>query len=246
MGSLLLLFAWERTCTRILLPRNSTYQQLVPKKKRVVEAASVAMLGIFFIFIPAFLAMRETPNPSESVGELVPVSRWTVTGCGMAVGFLVFDLLHMMAHDLTTALFVVHHVVSIAVWPYAALTGKAHYYLNFLMFTEVTSIGQHGRILIDSLGLKQHPIRILNGAVWMISFFLVRLVPVPYLVWEQLIIGQNLQVFSSVDHAVLWLTFPIPVMMNSYWFYLIATGLVSAVSPKPDKTKTDTTKTDKD
>ena len=100
------------------------------------------------------------------------------------------------------------------------------------MFSEITNIGQHLRILIDNLGGADHPIRIVNAATWAVGFLLIRILPIPYVLWQQLWIGQNSSMFTAVDTVVMWCTVPLPSAMNVYWFYLIVSGILDALAEK--------------
>ena len=92
---------------------------------------------------------------------------------------------------------------------YGVLSAKGHWYINFLLFTEVTNIGQHARVLIDHLGLKESPIRAMNGVLWAVSFLVIRIVPIPYVLWQAMIVGQNLSTYGMIDHVLTSVTVPI-------------------------------------
>lgn len=248
--ALIVLALVDRLASLVLLPANSSYVKLETSKKELVLNSVIALSAAVAVPPLALLGIQETPNPSDSVGVYVPVSEWTVLASGISVGFMLFDSVHLLLYPhLASPIMWVHHGVSILVWPvrlccctlifaqYAALTSKGHWYLNFLLFTEITNIGQHLRILIDKLGYKEHPVRIINGICWTLSFFVVRIAPIPYVLWEVLFVGQNLASFTTLDYVLIWITALIPVMMNTYWFYLIVTGLLAALTKGKAKTK---------
>ena len=50
-----------------------------------------------------------------------------------------------------------------------------------------------------------------------------RIAPSPYLFFE--LVNGNFILYSSLEYAVMFVTTPLPFVLNSYWFYLLVVGL---------------------
>ena len=72
-----------------MLATNAEFIKLKPPQQALVLNSFTALIAAALVPIPALLAIQDTPLPSESVGESVAVSTYTVVGTGMSIGYLV-------------------------------------------------------------------------------------------------------------------------------------------------------------
>ena len=68
---------------------------------------------------------------------------------------------------------------SLVAWPWAMLTHVSAVYVVYCLATEITNIGQNIFMLINRAGLFNFEVPV--GVLWMLSFFVMRVLPVPYI-----------------------------------------------------------------
>merc|ERR1712003_313733 len=93
-----------------------------------------------------------------------------------------------------------HHIISIIVWPYAVLRGRMAFYVVYFCFTEITSTCQHSCTLLSNFGLKDRPIWLAMAVTWMVFFFIVRILPIPWFVYS--LVTGDYHEFSTLDLCV--------------------------------------------
>jgi hypothetical protein len=173
----------------------------------------------------------------------VGAPKMALYSCGLTLGYFIADaaILAIFPAESTKNLGVtgvqilwVHHVVSLFVWPYAFLTSSGAFFVVYFLATEVTNIGQNLFLLSNKVSLL--PGGIVIGCLWLLSFFVVRIVPVPWLVYaySKLFVLQScgLTTFQTVLALV---TVPIPMCLNIYWFFLILKKARSMLYGKQSK-----------
>jgi hypothetical protein len=96
---------------------------------------------------------------------------------------------------------------------------------------QVTNIGQHVRIILLRLGRERSRLYVLNGVAWAVVFFLVRILPSPYLFYKM--VDCSYKGYSTADFAIAWATMPIPFVLNSFWFHLLASGVARFLARPP-------------
>ena len=94
--------------------------------------------------------------------------------------FYVGQLLH---RELGTPIILGHHVLSLVGFPYATLRHLCVPFVQFFILTEVTGIPQHLRMMLLKLDREATLLYILVGVGWTVSFFLVRMLPIPWLAY---------------------------------------------------------------
>ena len=133
---------------------------------------------------------------------------------------LIFCLRHRQCRQ---PLIIGHHILSIIFFPYAALSHRSLLIVLFFIVTEVTNFGQNARIILLRLGHEHTTLYLVNGVCWAASFFIVRIVPSPFLFYAM--VYGSYEHFSDADFYIAASTMPIPFLLNSFWFWLLVSGL---------------------
>ena len=108
-------------------------------------------------------------------------------------------------------------------WPYTLLRPIQAPYITFCLATELTNIGQNAFVLAGR-GKLAAAAEVPVGVAWMLSFFIIRVVPVPALAYWML----DTHFLSALDCGLggwWWVsvaTLPIPLLLNVFWFYKMA------------------------
>ena len=184
----------------------------------------------------AAAALLDVPIFDNAVVMDARPSNEALHAVGISIGYMLYDTCYMLQHgQVRSPLMMGHHIVSILVWPYAVLRGRALIIVLFFIITEVTNIGQHGRMILLRLGLKHTKLYMVVGISWIALFFIVRIVPGPYALYK-LAYG-NYASYNTFDYVLMWLTCPLPFLLNSYWFYLLVRGLIDFLKKKDAASK---------
>ena len=85
-------------------------------------------------------------------------------------------------------------------------------------------------MMLLRLGLDTHFAYTIIGVTWVAAFFVVRILPSPYLFFYM--VNGNYAAFSAFEFWTFFFTTPLPFMLNSYWFYLLFVGIVKFLNKK--------------
>ena len=198
------------------------------------NAAFVSPLSAYaawiFLNTPAALNLECAPGVQNLI--TTPSSAHGIIAVGLTCGYFVADTMMLvldpaqMKKDLggTTQYMIMwmHHVVSLIVWPYSMLGGKAVFFVLYYMVTEVTNVGQNLYLILrEYKSSLEMPV----GVAWIASFFIVRVLPVPVLLyvyakmfWLQSSTACGL---PTPDLVLGMLTVPIPIGLNLMWFRMM-------------------------
>lgn len=222
----------------VLLPR--TWAALSTKDREgwhtnVVSAWAALAVPVFAI--PAVLAY--------SGGNLVDTapSEDSLRGTGLSVGYMLFDFLVLVINFRVQfklwggsqyALYVVHHILSFLIWPYAVANARGVKFVNYFLLSEASNVFMVSRYFCKRLGMTESsPVYVTVCVLWLLSFFALRIVPIPTLL--DTYVNGNFDTFGPVELYVSSATLPIPSMLNMYWFYQMAMVGVRMLSPKEKK-----------
>lgn len=180
----------------------------------------------------------------------MPIPYTALFTSGFSVGFFLSDcilLLLARTHMATElggwkayALMWLHHLLAICIWPYAMLASRSAVFAVYFLATELSNIGQNVYVLTTRarvLGPTSDRLASRVGGAWLVSFFALRVAPVPYL--GKLYLDGHFLVPSKTPKMGLFHAHPygcglhdgewwvsvisiaLPVFLNQYWFYLM-------------------------
>lgn len=212
---------------------RSAMAKLEPFERKIWHTNMVTFFPTFAVTYFAWPAIVNYAGAKYSFVE--PASVDTLKACGMSLGYMSWDLGvlildpkgQMKAYGGVApyVLFIFHHTLSIAAWPYAVSMGRCVYFVNFFLFSEVTNFNLSLRWFLMTTKRENSSLYFWNGILWIPLFFAARIAVIPGLVdrywnsdWTQLGAGET------------WaarLMLPIPVMLNVYWMGQIASGAIS-------------------
>lgn len=165
--------------------------------------------------------------PWDDVSKLMvsPCESYSLRAVGISCGYMLYDTIYCLYYkQMRSPLIIGHHIIPVLTWPYCALNGRALPIVLFFIITEVTNVGQHGRMLLLKLGFEETRVYRIVGVSWVVSFFVVRILPSPYLFFH--LVNGNYVDFSTGEFWCVFFLTPLPFILNSYWFYLLFTGVV--------------------
>jgi hypothetical protein len=156
----------------------------------------------------------------------------TVRACGLSLGYMAWDLAVMLEDPKGQQstyggkkayyLFIVHHLFSLCIWPYAVLAGRCVYFVNFFLVSEVTNSNMSTRWFLLKCKLEKSTFYVVNGLAWIPLFLGVRVLVIP-LMLKAFIFG-SWNALSAGEKIVAFTTLPIPSMLNIYWARMIVSN----------------------
>jgi len=197
--------------------------------------------------VPAFWELMSTAPGFECYANslnlaLLPSNATTVFVCATVCGYFVQDCVLMfvkkeaMMKDLgglsAYMIMWIHHIFSLFIWPYSVVEGKGTVFTVYFLATEVTNIGQNLFLLVNRAKLLPKVLEAPIGITWMLSFFIVRVLPVPFFAWVYLkvVVMQDCGLTTG-ETAVAAIFVPIPFALNLYWFNKMVAKAKRMLSP---------------
>jgi len=152
------------------------------------------------------------------------------------LGYFLYDLclpLFPSTNMTMPPLIVMHHLLCVAVWPLSYYHEAGCFYILYFMAAELSTpllwlvvyfMPKHG--LDDRPG----PLRTVLGVLMALVFFLVRVLPAPWLL-SSLVTSQSFWKDKDMSiHVLAMITLPLPSLLFIFWFAKIIHGFVKAVS----------------
>jgi len=222
-GCCLMLVLWHK----VIAPAIPRYASCSASDRCYLSNAVVNMFPS--LVVPALLIAAGLPSGKPWADCTLAPSPLALVALGMTCGYLTYDTLFCLYYEEhRTALNFVHHLLSIVIWPWSMLGHRAVPFCEFFAFTEITSILQNSRMIMARLGHDSSPLYAAVGLSWTLSFFVVRILPGPYLLYLAAYIVMH-NTWQPISLFMRWLgilTIPLPFLLNFYWFCLMIKGLV--------------------
>jgi len=223
--------AWRR----VIAPAIPSYQSCGEEERVFLSSSFVSFYPALTAPFLAYAAYTSLPEDDASLLTAAP-STTALRAVGISCGYMAYDTIICLANEeLRKPLIIGHHVLSVLIWPYAVLHHRGLYMILFFIATEITNVNQHLRMVLLKLGKEKSKLYVINGVLWVVVFFVVRIVPTPYVI--QRMLRSSYAEYSQFDFNLCVLSTPIPFMLNGYWFYLLFSGVVKFLTKKKDKAK---------
>jgi len=179
--------------------------------------------------VPAILIVAGRPSTAPWTDGTLAPTPLALVAVGANCGYMAYDTLFCLYYEKhRTALNFFHHLTSLFLWPWAMLSHRGVLFVEFFAFTEITGVLQHLRVIMARLGHDSSPLYAAVGLSWTLSFFVVRILPGPYLLYLAAYIVMH-NTWQPISLFMRWLgilTIPLPFLLNFYWFCLMIKGLV--------------------
>ena len=192
--------------------------------------------GTFFpaIFVPLFAVPAILKFPGEGTEFVREAALDTIRACGFSLGYMTWDLALLMedpagqqqAYGGKKAyyIFVLHHLFSIIIWPYAVFAGRCVWFINYFLVSEATNANMSLRWFLLRCKMEKTRIYLVNGLLWIPLFLGVRICVIPamaraliFATWERLTYWEKIFAFT---------TLPLPSMLNIYWIRMILSNAI--------------------
>jgi len=212
---------------------SNTFGKLLPYERKIWHTNMVTFLpafGVTYFALPAMLTYSGT-----RYNFLYPASAETIKACGVSLGYMLWDLsiLLMDADDQMRAyggaqaytLYLVHHGLSLMAWPYAVGRGRCVYFINWFLVSEVTNFNMSLRWFLMKAKLENSKLYLWNGLTWLPLFFCIRVMVIPNLI--DALLHSDWEVLTTGEKWTARLLLPIPMLLNTYWWWLILSKAIA-------------------
>jgi hypothetical protein len=155
---------------------------------------------------------------------------------GWELGFLAFDMgvMFVWRDELVEAMqlsmfkqMLVHHGLALLLFPQVIMRGVGLGFVLMMIGTEITSLFVNIRWLLLHAGYDDRPVYYINGAMLVVSFIFIRIVPIPWMMWA--LFAGSKELYTDFEVVCAYLTVPIPAAFNLYWFTSVIQGVYEAI-----------------
>jgi len=219
------------------IPKINSYKNLKGKQKEwnsrtqsTIHAVVVTLVGL--------VVMSRADHFGDTMWLLDPLSFHNVA---FSLGYIIEDLLLVFCYwkEVGGSIgFVWHHVIAAAGYTLCLNNSFLSYYANFRIISEMSTPFLNFRWKIYISGNENSPLYLWNGMLLLTTFFVVRIVPIPFL-WAsvyKLVHSESYinGISTTVHYTWLGLTAGLDIL-NIYWFNLLMRRALSALAPKKVK-----------
>jgi hypothetical protein len=164
-----------------------------------------------------------------AVGAIIGYMVWH-----MVVLFLERERMALVLSPSMYRLMWVHHACSVLLWPLGLYKGKACYFIAMFCASELTSVPLAFRTFGLRMGKPFTSSLWFQGAnfTWLVIWVLIRMVPIPSML--QSLWRADWAALDAVE-TVACVFCVVPILMNSWWFYLMLQGMWKQFCGSNDK-----------
>lgn len=153
---------------------------------------------------------------------------------GVSTGYFLSDLLMIIWFypSLGGWEYLLHHFLSIGSLVMALYFAYGHIYIYIILFSESTTPFVNLRWYLNAAGMKGSTAYVVNGLLMFFGWLGARVILFVYFFIHIYLHFDQVRQFHPVGFAYLFTCPPALGVMNVYWFYKIAAGIVRTLSKK--------------
>ncbi|XP_073023954.1 uncharacterized protein [Primulina eburnea] len=187
----------------------------------VVAAGSLYLLVVSDLFVDTQdeLMISRTSNLSDTI-------------MGVSIGYFLSDFAMIVFHFPTLGgmEYVVHHGLSMYSIIQSLLSGQAQIYILMVLFTESTTPFVNLRWYLDVAGLKNSKLYTYNGVSLFFGWLVARIILFVYFFYHMFMHFDQVKKVFPVGFYSLLVVPSVLAMMNLFWFWKIARGLIKTLN----------------
>ncbi|KAH6836861.1 TRAM protein [Perilla frutescens var. hirtella] len=150
------------------------------------------------------------------------------TVLGVSIGYFLSDLTLILYHypALGGVEYILHHGLSMFSIIQSLLSGQAQFYIFMVLFTEITTPFVNLRWHLDVAELKNSKLYIYNGVALFFGWLVARIILFVFLFCHMFLHFDQVRKVYPLGFYSLIAIPPVLSMMNSFWFWKIARGMI--------------------
>uniref|UniRef100_A0A1D1YNM7 Transmembrane protein 56-B n=1 Tax=Anthurium amnicola TaxID=1678845 RepID=A0A1D1YNM7_9ARAE len=153
---------------------------------------------------------------------------------GISVGYFLADLgmILWLFPALGGKEYVIHHGLSIYAISLALISGKGHFYMLMVLFSEITTPFINLRWYLDLSGMKNSKVYLWNGIAMSIGWLVARVLLFIYFFTHIYLHFDQVKTMFTLGLYSLLVVPSMLTVMNVFWFWKILKGMRKAISRK--------------
>ena len=110
---------------------------------------------------------------------------------------------------------------ALGTWPYCVVFNRSEIFVMYFISTECTSFTGNSFWLATKGRLGGAAAELWTGVAWLLAFAVWRILPIPVVAyaWYHLHFADESCGFSPAEWWTSCLSIPVPLLLNSFWFY---------------------------
>ncbi|KAG8371611.1 hypothetical protein BUALT_Bualt13G0106300 [Buddleja alternifolia] len=150
---------------------------------------------------------------------------------GVSIGYFLTDLAMIFYHfpALGGKEYVIHHGLSMYSIILSLLSGQAQFYILMVLFTEITTPFVNLRWYLDAAGVKNSKIYVYNGVALFFGWLVARVILFVFFFYHMFLHFDQVRKIFPVGFYCTVMSPPIISLMNVFWFWKIAKGMVKTL-----------------
>ncbi|XP_050370673.1 uncharacterized protein LOC126788701 [Argentina anserina] len=198
-----------------------------------VHAIGVAVASFYLILL------SDTFHEGHS-DELIISRRSTLsdTTLGISIGYFLSDIAMIFWHfpALGGLEYVLHHGLSMFSIFLSLISGEGQIYILMVLFSEITTPFVNLRWYLDIAGKKNSNLYVCNGVALFLGWLVARILLFIYFFVHMFLHFDQVKTIFPLGFYSLLSIPPVLAIMNLFWFWKIAKGLIKTVSKAKHKT----------
>ncbi|KAL2333112.1 hypothetical protein Fmac_014325 [Flemingia macrophylla] len=190
--------------------------------------------ALFASFTSFYLLILSDIFNKDSQEELIVnrSSTFSNSVLGISIGYFLTDLAMILWHfpALGGLEYVLHHGLSMFSIIQSLLSGQAQIYILMVLFSESTTPFVNLRWHLDIAGLKGSKLYIWNGIALFFGWLIARIILFMFFFIHMWTHFDEVREIYPLGFYSLLVVPPVLAMMNVFWFWKIAKGLVKTIS----------------
>ncbi|KAL8261932.1 hypothetical protein R6Q59_025981 [Mikania micrantha] len=197
------------------------------------HALFVAIASLYFLLISDLF--DENDHEKLMIYRRSTLSEATL---GISSGYFLSDMIMILWNypSLGGLEYVLHHGLSMIGTLQCIFSGEAHYYIFMVLFTESTTPFVNIRWYLDVAGMKSSNLYLWNGIAMFLGWLVARIMLFGFFFYHMYNHADQVRQVHMITFCGLLMIPPILVIMNLFWFFKIAKGMVRTLGKKKTHT----------
>lgn len=204
----------------------------ITTKKRGFSTAHAILVSATAAHLLCFSDFFKEGGPFGSVVFRSSIMSQVILG--VSIGYFISDLAMILWFypALGGTEYVLHHLLSIISISLSLYSGHAHFYIYVVLFSEITTPFVNLRWYLSVAGMKKSKAYVVNGVFLFFGWLMARVLLFIYFFFHIYLHYDQVREIVPAGFYFLFIAPPVLALMNLFWFYKIAKGLLRNLSKR--------------
>ncbi|XP_062013878.1 uncharacterized protein LOC133730267 isoform X2 [Rosa rugosa] len=217
------------------------YQKLSKAEKVEWNNRGFSTVHAIAVAVASFYLILLSDTFHEGYSDELIISRrstFSDTTLGISIGYFLADIAMIFWHfpALGGLEYVLHHGLSMFSIFLSLVSGEGQIYILMVLFSESTTPFVNLRWYLDIAGKKNSKLYVCNGVALFLGWLVARILLFIYFFIHMFFHFHQVKTIFPLGFYSLLMIPPVLAIMNLFWFWKIAKGLIKTVSKGTQKT----------